>query len=123
MALPSPPLNDNICMFASGVCFLANVVHGSPFISTIHMICMHTKYSFINHLNDQYFAYQLPCHRFNAHNDRDNYICEICVVLVDWGTSVVLSVSMKMGDIVWFGTHITINFGMKMGEDQIQQYT
>ena len=56
-------------------------------------------------------------------NDRDNNICEICAVLVGWGTSVVLSVSMKMGDIVWFGTHITINFGMKMGEDQIQQYT
>ena len=52
-----------------------------------------------------------------AHNDRDNNICEICAVLVGWGTSVVLSVSMKMGDIVWFGTHITINsIGMKMGE-------
>ena len=50
-------------------------------------------------------------------NYRDNNICEICAVLVGWGTSVVLSVSMKMGDIVWFGTHITINsIGMKMGE-------
>ena len=48
-------------------------------------------------------------------------IYDICAALVGWGTSVVLSVSMKMGDIVWFGTfwytHITINFiSTKMGE-------
>ena len=52
-------------------------------------------------------------------NGRDNNICKICAVLVGWGTSVVLLVSMKMGDtysLVQY-THITINFiGMKMGE-------
>ena len=40
-------------------------------------------------------------------NDRDNNICEICAVLVGWVTSVVLSVSMKMGyiySLVWY-TH------------------
>jgi len=50
-------------------------------------------------------------------NDRDNNICEICAVLADWGTSVVLLVSMKMGGYFWFGKHITINLiAMKMGE-------
>jgi len=50
-------------------------------------------------------------------NDRDNNICEICAVLADWGTSVVLLVLMKMGGNFWFGTHITINLiAMKMGE-------
>ena len=37
-----------ICMFASGVRFLANVVHGPPFIPMIHMICMHTKYQVLS---------------------------------------------------------------------------
>ena len=48
-------------------------------------------------------------------NDRDNNICEICAVLADWGTSVVLLVSMKMVGYFWFGIHITINLiAMKM---------
>ena len=42
---------------------------------------------------------------------------EICAVLADWGTSVVLLVSMKKEDIflVWY-THNNQPYCMKMGE-------
>ena len=61
MALPSPPLNDIYVCLPRGYGFWpmwCMVLHSSQwYILWIS--------SFINHLHEQYFAYQLPCHRFN----------------------------------------------------------
>ena len=70
-----------ICMFASGVRFLANVVHGPPFIPMIHMICMHTKYQVLSTTyTNNILHINYPVTDSMTPNDRDNNIWYMCSI-------------------------------------------
>jgi len=117
MALPSPPLNDIYVCLPRGYVFWpmwCMVLHSSQWY--IWYVCIQNS-KFYQPPTRTIFCISTTLSPIQWLPMTEILIYDICAALVGWGTSVVLSVSMKMGYIVWFGTHITINsIGMKMGE-------